>query len=242
MTSFKKNNKGFTLIELLIVIFLMVSLGVVSINAYLQADTSYQFVSNYKNAISTLRTARLYAFTNHEVSDLEFDNYGVYINEYCIMLFADSGDTPLQFAPQIDDFLSENCLMTEEIDSDDTNVISASVITTNEVINTMPATTNEADVSAPLSTINMATGLFNYDHILENKTFVFDEKDYYFNIENVTLPLTIFYKLSTGDVQVFDAAGSVENKSLEIEFTAKEDDLTKSILFYKYSGLSEENN
>ncbi len=271
MKSLSKNNKGFTLIEVLVVIFLLVSLGTVAINSYIRADASYQFVSNYKNAISTLRTGRLYAFTNHEIADLDFENYGVYLNKYCIILFADSGNNKLQFDPNPSAILAENCLnLSAEVAEEENDVSNAGVvafnknsyffdnysltetITANVFSNFLIAST-EAPPSFSLqlnqdsSSTEAPPGVFmqlnegsNYDSIIQTKKFIFDEMDYYFDVADVDMPLSIFYELSTGKVQIFDKNGALSNKSLEINFMAEENELSKSILFFKYSGLSEE--
>ncbi len=207
MISFSRNNRGFTLIEILIVVFLLVSLGAVAINSYVNADKSYQFISNYKNAISTLRTGRLYAFTNHEIEGLDFDHYGVYINEHCVFLFADSGSSKSIFDPDPSEELGENCVVIVEVSPE----------------NPSP----------------------QYDHIIQTKKFIFDKMNYKFNIDGSTMPMAIFYELSSGKVEIYDNNGtaiSPDVKSLEITLSDETNNLSKSISFFKYSGLSEESN
>ncbi len=205
MISFSRNNRGFTLIEILIVVFLLVSLGAVAINSYVNADKSYQFISNYKNALSTLRTGRLYAFTNHEIEGLDFDHYGVYIDEYCIVLFADSGSSKFKFDPDPSEELGENCVGIVEV-----------------------------------SPANLSP---QYDHIIQTKKFIFDKMNYKFNIDDSTMPMAIFYELSSGKVEIYDNNGTaIDVKSLKIKLSDETNNLSKSISFFKYSGLSEESN
>ena len=229
MISFSRNNRGFTLIEILIVAFLLVSLGTVAINSYVNADKSYQFISNYKNALSTLRTGRLYAFTNHEIKGLDFDHYGVYINEYCIVLFADSVSSKFKFNPDPSEELGGNCVEIAEGSPaiPDPEIFPIFNIVNYEIL-------NEYNALPP-----------QYDYIIQTKKFIFDKMNYKFNIDGSTMPMAIFYELSSGKVEIYDNNGtaiSPDVKSLEITLSDETNNLSKSISFFKYSGLSEESN
>ncbi len=255
MKLISKNNKGFTLVEILIVLTLLVFLGTIAMGSYINANTKYQFISNYKNAISTLRTGRLYAVTNREIDNLEFEHYGVFINTYCIVLFADSGLKKLEFDPATNEDLGNNCLESndEEISlepADDAIAFSYSDYffsdyDLNDVIKV------SVDDSGP-PTLDLDYDLDDLpggdspdspessDQIIQTKKFLFDDKNYYFEVDGLTMPLTIFYELSTGKVETFDNNVELNSNSLSIDFISKEENLLKSILFTKYSGLSEE--
>jgi len=238
-----KNNKGFTLVEILIVLTLLVFLGTIVMGSYVNANTKYQFVSNYKKAISTLRTGRLYAVTNRGINDLEFTHYGVFINKYCIILFADSGRNKFEFDPNFSEDLGNNCLAS----NDEAVPIEAITISysdyffsdyyLNDVIKA-----NAFVYPGELEMITVAPTIASSptDHIIQTKKFLFDDKNYYFKIDDLRMPLTIFYELSTGKVETFDNNVELNSKSLLIDFISKEENLLKSILFTKYSGLSEE--
>ena len=243
MKLISKNNKGFTLVEILIVLTLLVFLGTIAMGSYINANTKYQFISNYKNAISTLRTGRLYAVTNREIDNLEFEHYGVFINTYCIVLFADSGLKKLEFDPATNEDLGNNCLESndEEISlepADDAIAFSYSDYffsdyDLNDVIKV------SVDDSGPPADPESADPE-SFDQIIQTKKFLFDDKNYYFEVDGLTMPLTIFYELSTGKVETFDNNVELNSNSLSIDFISKEENLLKSILFTKYSGLSEE--
>lgn len=85
------NKKGFTLIEVLLIIFLVGLLGVAAVSAYIGSTKTFNFLSNYKNVMSSIRTARSYAITNKDGDTV--DRYGVKIEEQTVTLFADVGET-----------------------------------------------------------------------------------------------------------------------------------------------------
>ena len=267
MKQIYKNTKGFTLVEILIVITLLVFIGSIAIGSYINANNKYQFISYYKESLSILRTARLYAITNREIDNIDFKDYGVFINRYCIILFADSGNNILKFDPSSNENLGENCLNNNEEINSELNEDSVR-ISLNEyfftdynftnfikVNITSPQNTNidlnesdndnldleDTNNSTVLSSVNTELDAADNDYIIQTKKFLFDNQDYYFDIDNITLPITIFYELSSGKVKVINNNNELDIKSLIIDFLSIEDDLKKSILFFKYSGLSEEN-
>ena len=82
-----------------------------------------------------------------------------------------------------------------------------------------------------------------YDHIIQTKKFIFNEMNYKFNIDGSNMPMAIFYELSSGKVEIYDNNGTaIDVKSLKITLSDEENNLSKSISFFKYSGLSEESN
>ena len=267
MKEIYKNTKGFTLVEILIVITLLVFIGSIAIGSYINANNKYQFISNYKESLSTLRTARLYAITNREIDNIDFNDYGVFINRYCIILFADSGVNKLEFDPSNDDYLGDNCLNNNEsinLESyEESNIISLNEYFFDDYNFTNFIKVNVSDPPSLNVELNEATGPPSLnvelneatgppslaitldgpdsDYIIQTKKFLFDNQDYYFDIDNITLPITIFYELSSGKVKVINNNNELDIKSLIIDFISSEDELKKSILFFKYSGLSEEN-
>lgn len=89
------NKKGFTLVEVLLITFLIGLLGVAAISAYIGSTKTFSFLSNYKNVMSSIRTARSYAITSKDGDTV--DRYGVKIGEQTVTLFADVGMTFFQF-------------------------------------------------------------------------------------------------------------------------------------------------
>ncbi|MBD3329925.1 prepilin-type N-terminal cleavage/methylation domain-containing protein [Candidatus Peregrinibacteria bacterium] len=99
--------RGFTLIELLIVLAMIGILGVIALATFFNTIGTFTYFGNYKNIVSTFRTARSMAITNATVpvnGVLEVpDRYGIRVSEddigntYNIDLFADTGDTALEF-------------------------------------------------------------------------------------------------------------------------------------------------
>jgi len=91
-----KKQKGFTLIEILMILTLLGLLGVIALSSYLDTSKTFQFLSNYKEISSDLRTARSLAMTNASVAipkneEQTPDRYGVLLDKSEVKVFADFG-------------------------------------------------------------------------------------------------------------------------------------------------------
>lgn len=93
------NKKGFTLIEILIVVMIFAVIATLALSTYVKSTGTFDFLSNYKNVLSSLRTARVYALTNREAGGTIPDRYGVQINEDSVIVFAETGPTAFTYDP-----------------------------------------------------------------------------------------------------------------------------------------------
>jgi len=100
-TPLTPNKKGFTLIEIIIVILLLSMLAVAAISSYFNTSNTFNFLSNYKSVMYSMRSARSYAITNKNTGGVE--RYGVYIGGSstseadCVFVFTDDGTDPFKF-------------------------------------------------------------------------------------------------------------------------------------------------
>jgi Tfp pilus assembly protein FimT len=85
------NKKGFTLIEVLLIILLIAMLGVAALMAFFDTSDQFNFISEYKPIVSTMRKARSYAINNKNTEDI--DRYGLEIKSNSIILFGDGKDS-----------------------------------------------------------------------------------------------------------------------------------------------------
>lgn len=83
------HKKGFTLIEILLIIVLLGLLAGTALTTFFNTSEKFQFISEYKPIISTIRQARNFAINNKR-SD-EFQRYGVEIGGTSVVLFGDAG-------------------------------------------------------------------------------------------------------------------------------------------------------
>lgn len=93
----KNSQKGFTLVELLVVVFLVATLATIAISSYVNSTDTFSFLSEYKNVISAVRTARSYAITNKETSNQVPERYGIEIRTNRATAFADTGANDFRF-------------------------------------------------------------------------------------------------------------------------------------------------
>lgn len=84
-----KKNSGFTLVEILLVLVMVGILATVAIRSYMNSTDTFNFLSQYKNIFSTIRTARSYAITNKDTNGSVPKRYGVKIESNSVTLFAD---------------------------------------------------------------------------------------------------------------------------------------------------------
>lgn len=99
----KPNKKGFTLIEILIVVMIFAVIATLALSTYVKSTGTFDFLSNYKNVLSSLRTARVYALTNREAGGTIPNRYGVQITETGVIVFAETGPTAFTYEPQAPD-------------------------------------------------------------------------------------------------------------------------------------------
>lgn len=99
----KPNKKGFTLIEILIVVLVFGVIATLALSTYVKSTGTFDFLSNYKNVLSALRTARVYALTNREAGGTIPDRYGLQINTNGVIVFAETGLESFTYEPQSPD-------------------------------------------------------------------------------------------------------------------------------------------
>lgn len=95
----KPNKKGFTLIEILIVVMIFAVIATLALSTYVKSTGTFDFLSNYKNVLSALRTARVYALTNRYEDGVLPERYGVRIDLNKVTVFADTGPTAFEYDP-----------------------------------------------------------------------------------------------------------------------------------------------
>lgn len=83
------NTKGFTMVELVVVIFLVAIMATIAISSYVNSTDTFNFLANYKNVMSSIRTVRSYAITNKQIGNEIPDRYGVKIEADKVIAFAD---------------------------------------------------------------------------------------------------------------------------------------------------------
>lgn len=194
MTISPKNSpRGFTLVELLVVVLLVATLATIAISSYINSTDTFSFLSEYKNVMSSLRTARSYAITNKDTGGEVPERYGVFMATGGVTAFADSGANDFVF-----DFGGD-----------------------------------------PSSN----------DAVIKNYSFA----DYAIQAQNsavthddITMPVTIFYEIGSGELTIFDGDATIIDKNAEkyiaLRFYETAGDLEKYVVMFQVSGLPEEFN
>lgn len=99
MPRLPRDNKGFTLIEILMVVFIFGIIATLALSTYVKSTGTFDFLSNYKNVLSALRTARVYALTNRQEAGTTPGRYGVQITDNSVIVFAETGPTAFTYDP-----------------------------------------------------------------------------------------------------------------------------------------------
>lgn len=103
--SYIKSKKGFTLFEILLVITIMAILAVAALTSTINAQRQFVFINNFKEILSKVREARMYAVTQKAVNlgggeEGIPPSYGVYIKnesgQLVVRVFADLATSTLQ--------------------------------------------------------------------------------------------------------------------------------------------------
>lgn len=83
-------------------VLMIALLSTIALSSYMHTTSTFRFLSEYKQLRSPLDLARAYAITNRQVRGQVPDRYGVCISANSVVVFADVGELPMRFDPDLD--------------------------------------------------------------------------------------------------------------------------------------------
>ena len=105
------NKSGFTLVEVLVIVFVLSFLSITALGGYFNSNITLDFLSNFKEFRTLLRSPRSYAINNKVVDGTIPPSYGIYIGEVDedtglqeVVVFADNGDVQQAYDDAESDF------------------------------------------------------------------------------------------------------------------------------------------
>lgn len=216
---------GFTLIELLVVVFLITTLATIAISSYINSTDTFSFLSEYKNVMSSLRTARSYAITNKATNDEVPERYGIQVRTNRIAAFSDVGDDDFAF--------------------DDPNpppvifpILIGPFIGGIGGIGGVPG----------LVSVGVDDAVIKRYNFTDYRVEVLDSTAAH---NPITMPITIFYEIGSGELTIFDGGTppAIIDKNAEkyialrfYEIPETANSLEKYVVIFQVSGLPEEFN
>lgn len=217
-----KSRGGFTLVEILLVIFVIALISTAAISNYINSTGTFNFLSKYKQVMSVIRTARSFALTNKEVANPKAGEAAILPERYGVYI---SGKEVFLFAD-----VGDKAMFYDKNEDD---------------IDAAGQSTNCNNVSTG--------GDDKYDVIIAEKCFNFVGSEYVIkaadsNNAALTLPVILFYRTGTADLEIRQNDGNGSNevvagadhKCISFELSQIDDDLKKYIVVFQVSGLAEE--